>query len=177
MQISEIEKIIYERIREIFTAPASKKSEEKIEALAAKIRKLGWGKETTIEYFEYAYKTLSKVKDRMKRSSVNYFIAIMTGDNNFLGFIDYLASASTDEKTEAEDTIEYKGRSYIPLGHSIGNIEVHYCRRKGDGKFMFLLTDYSKTPPRMGYLSKYNKVYPEKKIKRSKLIQIAMRQG
>ena len=157
-------------------APAS---EKKLKELYSRIRHMKWDRDTIEDYVEYVYKKHRALRDRNKRSSVDYFVGILTSKRNidqFKDFQKYAPKERTPSGTEEEKTVDFKGNEYTFLTE-IPIVAEIYFYQKPDDRFLFVVRDLAMTPPRLSFLSKFNKTFPDKKINKSKLILLAKKQA
>jgi hypothetical protein len=128
---------------------------------------------------EFTYRQQQAVKDRGKRSNVDYFIAILTNRENVRGFLDFM---KYDDKKIATDSgnidpvMTYKGREFILL-EDIDNGEIYYHEDIEKGKFSFVVRDLSQDLPRLMFLKKFNSRFPTRKINRLRMIQKARKRA
>jgi hypothetical protein len=164
--------IILNNVKDAYKTKPNPKSTIRLEELACKISESSWRDDIIEEYVSFAYSRLKYMKDRWKRSSVDYFIAILTGDKTFTSFLDYVAADNTDKPELTEETISFKGKEYTPLVTK-DDLDIFYNYNAKTDKISFVVRNLKFDIPQMEFLSTHNKENPENKLKRALLIKLA----
>jgi hypothetical protein len=165
MKFSEIIETLLAEIRVFYIAKPKDASMKKIKVVARKMNKLTFTEDDVIDYVDFCYKKLKKVKEVGKRSSVDYFIGILASDGEIGRFLDFkkakgeLKSESTTEDTEDDDILKVNGLTYHKI-MSDQDRDIFLC----PVKIKFMIRDCSRFVPKLYTLNQYNELYPEKKI-------------
>lgn len=172
MKISRVGAIIDQAIIGLFVATPSENSKLKLKKLTRKLWVKKWPKDLIEDYIEFTYNNLLKVKDRYKRSNVNYFIGILTNQQNIDHFMDfskeeYLKSPSPHD--DDDSAISYKGRDFTYL-QDIEFGEVYFYEDIEKERYVFVVRDLLGSTPRLMFLSRFNKEFPDRAISRKTMI-------
>jgi hypothetical protein len=176
MKIKHIEQTVLGSMADAFSARPAEKSKKKLKELYSKIRHMLWDKEQIEDYVKFTYEKHQKVRDRFKRSSIDYFIAILTNRENIRSFKDYVKhddkKATPTDRGNADIVVTYKGNEFILL-EDIDEGEIYFHEDIEKEKFIFVVRDLSENMPRLMYLKTFNKKFPSRKISRSRMNQKA----
>jgi len=174
LQIKYIEKTIHDMFKVWYYTKANwETAQQRIRQLALRLKELNFTEEEIKDYIEHTHKPVKKIKDKMKRSNLAYFIAIIANENNLARFVDYNnAMKEAAEEAPPADTqeMQYNGKHFRYLTE-IGDCTVFYFYDKVKLRFLFLVKDHTEIVPKTMYLSAYIK--SGGKVKRSKMEQLA----
>jgi len=172
MKIKEIEKQITSRLRDLFSARPSQKSKMKITEAAKQIRRNKWTADTIDDYIEFSYNGLLKIRDRYKKSNVNYFVAIMSNKENMNYFVDFNKEqykVGTEDQQD-ETAVSYKGRDFNYLDDIDDFGEIYFHEDIEKERFIFVVRDLSGPSPKLMFLKAFNEEFPDRAISRKAMV-------
>ena len=169
MTKKEMLNIVIGELSIFYNSIPAERSLKKIKDIFQRFKTLKFEREDIIYYIDFCYKQMEKtVKDAVRRSSVDYFVAIVSSDKTFLRYLDYLrAKGEVVNEPQIEvspyddpnEAITFNGLTYHKIISTVDR-DIFLCPTA----IKFLIRDYNDLVPRFYTLMTYNVKYPDKKI-------------
>lgn len=168
MKQSEMIEVMLEELGILYNASPGERSIKKLKGLFKKFKEFKFDKDRIADYIDFCFKRMKKVvKEKEKKSSVDYFVAIVASEKTFKQYLDFVRikgevreeNPIAESQEPEEEEIKINGHRYIKI-LSDPDREIFFC----PDVIKFLIKDYSDMVPKFYRLAQYNRKHPDKEI-------------